>query len=71
MEKYRKWTDEATGINPFIIADQKQYNLFYNIITIVFFTLLFIGQKHLYINCCYSHIAYCIFGSISALFVRP
>ena len=21
MEKYRKWTDEATGVNPFIIAD--------------------------------------------------
>lgn len=39
MEKYRKWTDEATGVNPFIIADQKKFNLLYNITTIVFFIL--------------------------------
>ena len=39
MEKYRKWTDEAAGVNPFIIADQKKFNLLYNITTIVFFIL--------------------------------
>lgn len=39
MEKYRKWTDEATGVNPFIIADQKKFNIMYNITTIVIFIL--------------------------------
>lgn len=39
MEKYRKWTDEATGVNPFIIADQRKFSILYNITTIVFFSL--------------------------------
>jgi len=35
MEKYRRWTDNATGVNPFIIADSNKHNLLYNILTIV------------------------------------
>ena len=44
MEKYRKWTDEATGVNPFIIADQKKHNLMYNIATIVTYQII-LGEK--------------------------
>ena len=44
MEKYRKWTDEATGINPFIKAKTAPKSAVYLLISLVPLSIIIVGM---------------------------